>query len=374
MANDPSSKPTSAPGDERSPRPSRALSHPAYETKALAAPLWFPAFEPHTVSPRRPNLAGLLALALVVPGILFAALVPHTVYRIVVPAILLLSAAALLKNTWKQALRHRPRKLRGLCFDGQQLWFQSPNLPASHALLNSQGHFGITLLSTPHRDRVLAMLTSALGTYCIGTRFDLNARKAFAPLLARAFTVTSDEDVLEAIGPDGLPLSLEPKHFTAMLDAIADKQRACFERIVQSDARGTPLLLDRRELRVGDRYFDLEAPLDWRGIVFQENMGQSVVVYQGTWLSQGSHEVVLVSLLPSIMSAGLSGILEGSPLSSLDRGVLRDLRLMQMSPESPPPSERRIAVDRLLMLPLRNAIDLAPRISKQRIKPAQDRG
>lgn len=374
MATDPSSKPDSAPGDERWQSPSSTWPHILRESKSLPVPLWFPAFEPHGLPRRGHGRAVLAASLLILLAVSIALFVPYTALRIALPAALVAAAAALALHTRKQARKEKQRKQRGLRFDGKKLWFQSPELSASHTLLGTQGMFGVTLLSTPHRDRVLAMLTSELGTFCIGSSFDLSARRNFASLLEHAFTVTSDEEVLEAVGPDGRSLILEPKHFTAMLQAVAVQGRSCFERIVQSDARGAPLLLNGRELRVGERLFDLSAPLDWRGIVFQENMGQSVVVYQGTWLSQGSHEVVLVSLLPSIMSVGLSGILEGSPISALDRGVLRDLRLMQMSPESPPPADRRIAVDRLLMLPLRNAIDMAPRISKQRIKRAQDQG
>jgi hypothetical protein len=89
---------------------------------------------------------------------------------------------------------------------------------------------------------------------------------------------------------------------------------------------------------VGDRVFDLAAPIEWRGIVFQEGLGQAIAVYQGTWIRQGSSEIVLVSLLPSIMSAGAQGITENGSLAGLDRSVLRDLRLMQAVPEEPPPA------------------------------------
>jgi hypothetical protein len=38
---------------------------------------------------------------------------------------------------------------------------------------------------------------------------------------------------------------------------------------------------------------------------------------------------------------------------------------MQASPEAPPPSEQRVAIDRLFMLPVRSALDRAPRASHQ---------
>jgi hypothetical protein len=44
--------------------------------------------------------------------------------------------------------------------------------------------------------------------------------------------------------------------------------------------------------------------------------------------------------------------------------VARDLRLMEASPGEPPPRELRHAIDRVFMLPLRRALDRAPRISR----------
>jgi hypothetical protein len=36
---------------------------------------------------------------------------------------------------------------------------------------------------------------------------------------------------------------------------------------------------------------------------------------------------------------------------------------MQATPEAPPPAEQRVAIDRLFMLPVRSALDRAPRTS-----------
>ncbi len=86
-----------------------------------------------------------------------------------------------------------------------------------------------------------------------------------------------------------------------------------------------------------------------------------IAVYQGTWIRQSSTELTLVSLLPAL-GPSLGAELD---LSTLDRGVLRDLRLMQASPEPPPPTEQRVAIDRLFMLQVRSALDRAPRASRQ---------
>ena len=191
--------------------------------------------------------------------------------------------------------------------------------------------------------------------------FDAAARRAFAPLLDRSFTVLGDDAGMEAIGPDGEPLVLAPDELASLLDALVEQSPTCLDRFVLTDARGATLTLDGRSLCVGERAVDLNAPLEWRSIVFQEAFGQAIAVYQGTWIRQSGTELTLVSLLPALGPAPGSDL----DLGSLDRTVLRDLRLMQASPEAPPPSEQRVAIDRLFMLPVRSALDRAPRASRQ---------
>jgi hypothetical protein len=166
---------------------------------------------------------------------------------------------------------------------------------------------------------------------------------------------------MEAIGPDGEPLVLAPDELASLLDALVEQSPTCLDRFVLTDARGATLTLDGRSLCVGERAVDLNAPLEWRSIVFQEAFGQAIAVYQGTWIRQSGTELTLVSLLPALGPAPGSDL----DLGSLDRTVLRDLRLMQASPEAPPPSEQRVAIDRLFMLPVRSALDRAPRASRQ---------
>jgi hypothetical protein len=197
--------------------------------------------------------------------------------------------------------------------------------------------------------------------FYLGAPFDAAARRAFAPLLDRAFTVVGDDAGLEAIGPDGEPLVLAPDELASLLDALVERSPTCLDRFVLTDARGASLTLDGRHLCVGERAFDLNAPLEWRPIVFQEALGQAVAVYQGTWIRQSATELWLVSLLPPLGPAPNAEM----DLGSLDRAVLRDLRLMQAIPEAPPPNEQRVAIDRLFMLPVRSALDRAPRASHQ---------
>jgi hypothetical protein len=250
---------------------------------------------------------------------------------------------------------------RGLELAGDELAFYSGRTAPQETLLTLDAPFGVTLLASPRRDRLIALFSSGSGTFYLGSAFDAPARRAFAPLLDRCFTVVGDDAGMEAIGPDGEPLVLAPEELASLLDALVERSPACLDRLVLTDARGASITLDGRHLCVGDRAVDLNAPLEWKPIVFQEAFGQAIAVYQGTWIRQSSTELTLVSLLPALGPPPGADL----DLGTLDRTVLRDLRLMQASPETPPPSEQRVAIDRLFMLPVRSALDRAPRASHQ---------
>ena len=122
-----------------------------------------------------------------------------------------------------------------------------------------------------------------------------------------------------------------------------------------SDAEGEPVVLDRAELRVGSRRIDLSAPLEWRALVYQELGSQAASLCQATWVRQGDGEVFLVAPMPAD-----TAWLAGAP----------DSRLMQAPRGEPPPRELRRAIDHVFMLPLRRALDRAPRISRMPSPPS----
>jgi hypothetical protein len=353
---------------------------------------WFAAVDPTAsppAPPRRPS--PIAAVPLLVAAVLAGALFPAGVLRVLVPFVLALAAAAIVRRWVRSApgapLPAWPRwgrspdvpspspEPRGLELDGERLAFHAtrsaareraavvpaPDGASLPTLLRLDAPFGVTLLASPRRDRLIALLSSASGTFYLGAAFDVAARRAFAPILDRCFTVIGDDAGMEAIGPDGEPLVLSPDELASLLDALIEHSPSCLDRLVLTDARGASVTLDGRHLCIGDRTVDLSAPLEWKPIVFQEAFGQAIAVYQGTWIRQSSTELTLVSLLPALGPP--PG--EGLDLGSLDRAVLRDLRLMQATPEAPPPNEQRVAIDRLFMLPLRSALDRAPRASHQ---------
>ncbi|MRG91748.1 IMP dehydrogenase [Polyangium spumosum] len=305
-----------------------------------------------TKAASRDYVLPLLLLALVV-----VAVVQNLVLRVTVPLALATAAVALLVRGSRRRSADAGAS-RGICVDGHGLFFQPESGPPENVVPLAEP-FGMTLVTSAKRDRMVAVWSSPEGLFYVGSTFEGPARRALGALFDRAFTAVGDDAALEALGPDGAPLELLPSDFAALVFAVEELDPACVERLVLSDARGAPLTLDGRELVVGERRFDLTAPLEWRPFVFQEAFGQAVAVYQGTSIRQGGSEAVLVALLPSILPY------EFGEEGELDRSLLRDLRLMQAPPEDPPPRDARVAIDRLFVLPVRSALDKAPRASQQ---------
>lgn len=328
----------------------------------------FELFDPLAAPPPRPSRAPLLLIPLFVAALLLVALGRSLVVRTLLPLALALAAVAL----WVQRSRQneRARRERELCrsliLSGESLAFQPVGGDVRVPALDRSQPFGATLLSTHRRDRLVLMLTSDAGAFHVGTIVGETPEPMLAPLFLRATTVAGEDAAFEAIGPDGEPVLLAPPDFVALVDALSKADPGCLERVIVTDTKGEKVVLDEGELRVAALAFDLNAPLEWRALVFQEPFGQVMTLYQGTWIRQNGSEVVLVSLLPS-----LGPILEVEPgeIATLDRAVLRDLRLMQANAETPPPREQRHAIERLLMMPIRSCLDRAPRKSRRPSSP-----
>jgi hypothetical protein len=327
---------------------------------------WFAVFDPLR-QPEKPQSRALAfvmgaALPVTVPAALAIVFMKSAALPIAILALAVIVVLVARRVSRHESAPSGDEGRRGLSLEGGRLSFRSfRGTSAPVTMLAPGAPFGVTLLASPRRDRLIALLTSAAGTFYVGASFDAAARRTYAPLFDRAFTIVGDDNSLEAIGPDGEPLVLAPDVLRALLDALVAESPGCLDRFVLTDARGAALTLDGRHLCVGERAVDLNAPLEWRSLVFQEAFGQAIAVYQGTWIRQSGHEMVLVSLLPALGPPPGSDL----DLATVDRAVLRDLRLMQASPESPPPSEQRVAIDRLFMLPVRSALDRAPRASHQ---------
>jgi hypothetical protein len=252
-------------------------------------------------------------------------------------------------------------------------------------LIDLSGSFGMTLLSDPVRHRLVLAVTATGRAVYLTARVDPEERRAYRTLLSNASTVSDDDDVLDALGPDGAPLELKLRDMATLIETLLQADGMALDRCFLSDTHGAPVVLDNNELQIGRKGFDLRAPLEWRAMLFQEPFGTltpvsdhasaqappgGVMVYQATWVRQGLSEAVLVSLIPSVSSVSVPPHPPAGEVPEVASAVLRDLRLMQALPEPPPPSELRVGIERMFMLRLRAALDRAPRASHKDIPSA----
>jgi len=213
------------------------------------------------------------------------------------------------------------------------------------ALVDWREPFGVTVLASADRSALLIAITSPRATRFVAARVVDAEDAARAPTLVERASTAADGDLHR----DDAGLSAADAE--RLLAEIARRAPGALERAFLSDAAGEPVVLDRTELRVGARRIDLKSALEWRAFVFQELGACAASLCQATWVRQGEVEMVLVAPM------------------SIEAGVPRDARapdarLMQASAAEPPPRELRRAIDRVFMLPLRRALDRAPRASR----------
>ena len=225
--------------------------------------------------------------------------------------------------------------------------------------------FGVTLFASADRATLLLAFTSPSATRFVSAYRAPDDGPVARMLLERAVTVV-DSDL-----PVGDDSALSAEDAAKLLAEVARREPAALDRVYLSDATGEPLTLDRSELRVGPKRIDLSAPLEWRAFLFQERGAQAASVCQATWARQAEVELVLVAPMPGdsgwLGSARATVHANESRLAHDARQALaRDMRLMQASAGDPPPRELRRAIDRVFMLPMRRALDGAPRVARAR--------
>ncbi len=217
--------------------------------------------------------------------------------------------------------------------------------------------FGVTILTNPSRTRGLIAFTTPDATRYVTVASIGGEDVAVARELFARGAMVPDSDALGAARDDGATLGV--RDGMALLRSISEHASTALQQIYLSGSHGEAIVLEGTELRVGTSVFDLTAPLEWRGFMFHESVGQVATIYQATWVRQAGAELVLVAPMPAEMT---------SPHES-DLRTRRDLKLLQSAPDSPPPRELRRAVERLFMLPLRQALDRAPKAPRQSLPP-----
>ncbi len=222
--------------------------------------------------------------------------------------------------------------------------------------------FGLTVLASADRATLLLALTSPRATRYVPARVrDAEDAAAAVNVIERATTAASSD-----LRP-GDDAALCASDAEKLLAEVGRRSPASVDRVYLSDATGQAVVLDGPELRVGARRIDLLAPLEWRATLFQERGAHAASVCQATWVHQGDVEVVLVAPLPadgSWVGDTHVAVRAAGNGASVRRSVARDLRLIQAAAGEAPPRDARHAIDRVFMLPLRRALDLAPRASR----------
>jgi hypothetical protein len=245
-----------------------------------------------------------------------------------------------------------------ILLDGKGIWRKSQDGGVA-CIARWDEPFGVTLLASPSKARALFAFSSAERTRLVAVRVDgAQAADAARRCLERAVPAT-DADLDDALG--GIGRGLSGKSAAVLFDELERRSAASIGRIYLSDAGGAKVTLEGDKLRARDKVLDLADPLEWRSFMFHEGghglapvtptsasaaAVAPVTVYHATWARQGPTELVFVCPIPADASAW--GIRSADP---------------------PPARELRVAVDRLFMIPLRKALEGAPRISRAGAPP-----
>jgi hypothetical protein len=221
---------------------------------------------------------------------------------------------------------------------------------------------GVTVFASVDRATLRLALTSPHAARYVGARVRDAADAATAHFLIERATTVADEDLR-----GGAPGWLSAADAERLVGQLVQRAPGALDRLYLSGAGGEPVILDRGQLRVGAKLFDLTAPIEWRAFLFQELGAYAVSVCQATWVRQADLEVVFVA---SVASEGAqvretdAAVCAAGEGALVRRALARDARLMQASPGEPPPRELRCAIDRTFMLPVRHALDRAPRAAR----------
>jgi hypothetical protein len=216
--------------------------------------------------------------------------------------------------------------------------------------------FGVVALASHDRARALLAFTSPTATRFVAVRARDEDELAEAQALFAVASLLSAADLDDALGEtDDALRTADAKR---LMSTVGERFPGAIGRIHLSSARGEAIVLDGARFAIGARMVDLSAPLEWRAFVFHEAAGRVAAFYQATWIRQADVEAVLVAPLAAEAPRARE---------------LRDLRLISSAAEDPPARDLRVAVDRLFMLPLREALDRAPRISRAPSAPSLPR-
>jgi len=308
------------------------------------------------VSRGSPYIAGGIACALVLLAVIMA-LGPWAPWVRAGAAGGLVALAGLVSHV----LGRRQQPPRGWLVIDEQGVHRIDRGPASTMIRWSEP-FGVTVLSSADRARLLLAFTTPKATRYLSARVrDAEDASAAPALIDRAITAPASDL------HDGDELALRAADAERLVRVLARLAPDALDSIYLSDVAGDPIVLRAGELRVGGRRIDLSSPFEWRTSIFQERGPYTATVCQATWVRQADIEVVLVAPMPADggwthdADAAIHAAGEGAVVR---RAITRDLRLIRAASGEPPSRDERHAIERVFVLPLRCALDRAPRASR----------
>jgi hypothetical protein len=137
--------------------------------------------------------------------------------------------------------------------------------------------FGVTVLANHTRTTCLLAFTTPRHTRYLRVRTTAPSGEREDPIASRAVLASAatvaDADVMRETGA-----ALSPSDAAELLRNVRERAEMALGRIYLSGAAGESIVLENRELRCGERVFDLRAPLEWKGFLFHESMGSIATV------------------------------------------------------------------------------------------------
>lgn len=232
-------------------------------------------------------------------------------------------------------------------------------------LMSLRPAFGLSILASATRDKIVLALTSPNRVVCIGTDIPSTGpdRRRLLDLIPLAATVAGDDLVMSTVLPDGTVLVVRDALWLQLLDALMALDPSALERCYLSDTNGRPIEWQGDRLRTSHGTFRLDQPFEWRAWAFHEANRTFGAPFQATSIRQGNDEVVFVSLVGADVRQSIHEAADGR-WSHADTFLLRDATLSDMQQDSAPLSAQRIGIDRLFMLPLRRVLDRAHRVNR----------
>lgn len=234
----------------------------------------------------------------------------------------------------------------------------------AHRLITLRPTFGVSVLASAARDKVVLAVTAPGRVLCVGADVPRSgpARARMMGLIPAASTVPGDDLVMSTVLPDGTVLVMSAERWLQLLDALVAIEPMALERCFLSDTQGGQVWWNGEWLRTPRCTFRLDQAFEWKAWAFQESQGMGAA-FQATSVRQGKDEVVFVSLLGADVRVSIHDAAQAG-LRDVDAVLQRDARLCDAPLAPAPPQDRRIAIDRLFMLPLRRVLDRKHHISR----------